>query len=113
MFDMMGMLGKVKDFQAKMKEAQENLSQITEQAEAGAGMVKIVINGHKKVLSLEIDPDLLKFEDKEMLQDLIIAATNKAMDAIEIKIKDHLQTATQGMIPPGIPGLDKLFSGMS
>jgi nucleoid-associated protein EbfC len=110
MFDMMGMLGKVKDFQAKMKEAQENLSHITEQAEAGAGMVKVLINGQKKVLKIEIDPDIVKSEDREMLQDLIIAATNKAMDAIEVKIKEHLQNATQGMIPAGIPGLDKLFS---
>ena len=112
MFDMMGMLGKVKDFQAKMKLAQESLGQITEQAEAGAGMVKVLINGQKKVLSIDIDLDLIKVEDKDMLQDLIIAATNKAMDAIEIKIKEHLQTATEGMIPPGIPGLDKLFSGI-
>lgn len=110
MFDMMGMLGKVKDFQAKMKEAQENLSHITEQAEAGAGMVKVLVNGQKKVLKIEIDPDLVKAEDREMIQDLVIAAVNKAMDAIEVKIKDHLQSATQGIIPPGIPGLDKLFS---
>lgn len=109
---MMGMLGKVKDFQAKMKVAQENLAQITEHAEAGAGMVKVLINGQKKVLSIEIDPDLIKPEDKDMLQDLIVAATNKAIDSIEIKIKEHLQLATEGMIPPGIPGLDKLFSGM-
>jgi DNA-binding YbaB/EbfC family protein len=110
MLDMMGMLGKVKDFQAKMKDAQESLGQITQQGEAGAGLVKVIINGNKKLVKVDIDPDLIKVEDKEMLQDLVLAATNKAMDAIEDKIKDHLQTATQGMIPPGIPGLDKLFS---
>lgn len=110
MLDMMGMLGKVKDFQAKMKIAQESLVNITEQAEAGAGLVKVLINGNKKLVKIDIDHDLMKIEDKEMLQDLIVAATNKAMDAIEDKIKEHLQTATQGMIPPGIPGLDKLFS---
>ena len=109
---MMGMLGKVKDFQAKMKEAQENLSQITEQAEAGAGMVKVLINGQKKILKIDIDVDIIKPEDKEMIQDLIVAATNKAMDAIEVKIKEHLQSTTEGMLPPGIPGMDKLFSGM-
>ncbi len=112
MFDMMSMLGKVKDFQAKMKEAQENLSHITEQADAGAGMVKVLVNGQKKILKIDIDPDLIKVEDREMLQDLILAATNKALEAIEDKIKDHLQNATAGMIPPGIPGLDKLFSSM-
>ena len=110
MLDMMGMLGKVKDFQAKMKIAQESLVNITEQAEAGAGLVKVLINGNKKLVKIDIDHDLMKIEDKEMLQDLLVAATNKAMDAIEDKIKEHLQTATQGMIPPGIPGLDKLFS---
>ncbi|MES2795952.1 MAG: YbaB/EbfC family nucleoid-associated protein [Bacteroidota bacterium] len=110
MFDMMGMLGKVKDFQAKMKEAQEELGQITQQAEAGAGMVKVLINGNRKLLKIEIDPDLIKVEDKEMLQDLVIAATNKALEAVEEKIKDQLQNATKGIIPPGIPGLDKLFS---
>jgi nucleoid-associated protein EbfC len=110
MFDMMGMLGKVKDFQAKMKEAQEGLSNITEQAEAGAGLVKVKVNGQKKILQLEIDADLLNTADKEMLQDLVVAATNKALEAIEDKIKDHLAEATKGMVPPGIPGLDKLFS---
>jgi nucleoid-associated protein EbfC len=110
MFDMMGMLGKVKDFQAKMKEAQENLSHITQTGEAGAGMVKVLINGNKKLVSVDIDADLLKPDDKEMLQDLVVAAINKAMDEIEVQIKEHLQEATKGMIPPGIPGLDKLFS---
>ena len=107
---MMGMLGKVKDFQAKMKEAQDSLEQITEKAEAGAGMVKVKVNGKKKILSLDIDSDLLKEEDKEVLQDLVVAAINKALEAIEVKIKEHLAEATKGMVPPGIPGLDKLFS---
>jgi nucleoid-associated protein EbfC len=110
MFDMMGMMGKVKDFQAKIKEAQESLVNITEQAEAGAGMVKVLVNGQKKILQLDIDADLIKIEDKEMLQDLVVAATNKALEAIEDKIKDHLAEATKGMVPPGIPGMDKLFS---
>jgi hypothetical protein len=41
---------------------------------------------------------------------LVIAAINKALDGIEVKIKEHLAEATKGMVPPGIPGLDKLFS---
>ena len=110
MFDMMGMLGKVKDFQAKMKEAQAGLVHITETGEAGAGMVKVNINGLKKITSLEIDQDLIKPEDKDILQDLIVAATNKAMDSIEEKIKAHLAKATNGMMPPGMPGLENLFS---
>jgi nucleoid-associated protein EbfC len=110
MFDMMGMMGKVKDFQAKMKEAQDNLGHIEQTAESGAGLVKVTVNGHKQLLKIDIDSDIIKVEDKEMLQDLVVAATNKAIEAIDEKVKAHLQKATQGMIPPGIPGLDKLFT---
>ncbi|WP_323345950.1 YbaB/EbfC family nucleoid-associated protein [Arcicella sp. LKC2W] len=105
MFDMMGMLGKVKDLQAKMKEAQESLGSITETGEAGAGMVKATVNGKKQLLKIEIDEDLIKPEDREVLQDLIIAATNNAMENIEDKVKAHLQKATQGLVP-NIPGMD-------
>ncbi|MEA5428141.1 MULTISPECIES: YbaB/EbfC family nucleoid-associated protein [Arcicella] len=105
MFDMMGMLGKVKDLQAKMKEAQESLVTIVETGEAGAGMVIATVNGKKQILKIEIDEDLLKPSDREVLQDLIVAATNNAMENIEDKIKDHLQKATQGLMP-NIPGMD-------
>jgi DNA-binding YbaB/EbfC family protein len=105
MFDMMGMLGKVKDLQAKMKEAQESLGSITETGEAGAGMVKATVNGKKQLLKIEIDEDLIKPEDREVLQDLIVAATNNAMENIEDKVKTHLQKATQGLVP-NIPGMD-------
>jgi len=101
----MGMLGKVKEFQAKMKEAQESLGQLSESAEAGAGMVKVTINGRKQVTSLTIDPDLMKPEDAEVVQDLIIAAVNRAMENIEEKIKTRIQESTEGVLP-NIPGLD-------
>jgi DNA-binding YbaB/EbfC family protein len=105
MFDMMGMLGKVKDLQAKMKEAQESLGSITETGEAGAGMVRATVNGRKQLIKLEIDEDLIKPTDREVLQDLIIAATNKAIENIDDKVKAHLQQATQGVLP-NIPGMD-------
>ena len=102
---MMGMLGKVKEFQAKMKEAQESLGQLTQSAETGAGMVKVTINGRKQLISLTIDPELTKPEDREMLQDLIIAAVNRAMEDIEDQIKARIQQSTEGTLP-NIPGLD-------
>lgn len=102
---MMGMLGKVKEFQAKMKEAQESLGQLTESAEAGAGMVKVTVNGRKQIISLTIDPDLIQPQDREMLQDLIVAATNRALENIEEQIKAHIQQSTDGLLP-NIPGLD-------
>jgi DNA-binding YbaB/EbfC family protein len=105
MFDMMGMLGKVKELQAKMKEAQENLVHVQASAEAGAGMVKATVNGKKQLVKLEIDSDVVKPEDKEMMQDLIVAAVNKALDEVDIKAKEELKKSTQGVLP-NIPGLD-------
>jgi nucleoid-associated protein EbfC len=105
MFDMMNMLGKVKEVQAKLKKAKENLGSITVTSESGAGMVKATINGERKIIKLEIDPDIIKSDDKDMLQDLIVAAVNKGLADIEEKIKEELKKSTEGMLP-NIPGLD-------
>ncbi len=102
---MMDMFGKVKEFQARLKEAQGSLNTITESGESGAGMVRVTVNGLKQVIRLEIDADLIRPDDREMLQDLVVAATNKALENVEGKIKDHLQKATEGLLP-NIPGFD-------
>ncbi len=101
----MDMFGKVKEFQARMQEAQKSLSTITEMGESGAGMVKATVNGLKQVLTVEIDPDLITPADREMLQDLVVAAINKAMENIEPKVKEYLRKSTEGLLP-NIPGLD-------
>ncbi|REA60359.1 YbaB/EbfC family nucleoid-associated protein [Dyadobacter luteus] len=105
MADMMGLMGKMKDLQSRMKEAQESLSGIVETAESGGGMVRATVNGQKNLIGLDIDKELINPDDKEMLQDLIVAAVNKAYERIEPKIKEHLQKATDGVLP-NIPGLD-------
>lgn len=105
MFDFMGMMGKVKEAQARIKEAQAKLVHLRAEGEAGAGLVKVYVNGERKVLQIEMDESLLTPKDKEMLSDLIVAATNKAMEAIEAKIKTEMKSATEGLIP-NIPGMD-------
>lgn len=109
MIDMMKMLGKMKEVQAKVKEAQENLVNITVSGEAGAGMVKVTVNGRKEVVSIEIDEDIISKDDKEMIQDLVVAATNKALAEVEPIARDEIKKNTEGLIP-NIPGLD--LSGM-
>jgi nucleoid-associated protein EbfC len=109
MFDMMKMLGKVKEVQAKVKEAQDNLVKITDTGESGAGMVKVTANGKRQVIKIDIDPDIIKKEDREMLQDLVVAAVNIALDKVEVKAKEELRKSTEGLIP-NIPGMD--LSGM-
>lgn len=105
MFDMMKMMGKVKEVQARMKEAQDNLVHVRAEGESGAGLVKAIVNGKKQLVSLDIDPSLLKESDKLILQDLIIAAVNKASDEAEIVAKETLRKSTEGILP-NIPGMD-------
>jgi len=107
--DMSNMFGKVKEMQAKIKEVQENLDQITAEGEAGGGMVKAVVNGRKKVISINIEESLMTPTDREMLQDLIVAAINVALQNVEAKSNDEIKKTTQGMMP-NIPGFD--FSKM-
>lgn len=105
MFDLMGMMGKVKEAQAKIKEVQARMIHLTAEGESGAGLVKVWVNGERKVLKIVIDESLVNPSDREMLSDLIVAATNTAMEAIEVKIKAEMKSATEGMIP-NIPGMD-------
>jgi len=102
---MMKMMGKMKEVQAKMKEAQENLVHVTATGESGAGMVKAIVNGKKQLIQLDIDKEIINDNDREMMQDLIVAAVNKAIGEAEIKAKEELKKSTDGLLP-NIPGLD-------
>ncbi|GAB3339310.1 YbaB/EbfC family nucleoid-associated protein [Marivirga atlantica] len=105
MFDMMKMMGQIKDVQAKVKKAQEELVHITADGEAGAGMVKATVNGKRQVIKIDIDNSLMNDNDKEMIQDLTVAAINKAMEEVDILAKDAMKKATDGVLP-NIPGMD-------
>jgi nucleoid-associated protein EbfC len=105
MFDMMKMLGKMKEVQAKLKEAQENLVNVQTSAESGAGMVKATVNGKRQVVMLDIDPDIMKASDKILVQDLVIAAVNKALEEVDVLAKEELKKSTEGLVP-NIPGFD-------
>ncbi|MBS9524783.1 YbaB/EbfC family nucleoid-associated protein [Litoribacter ruber] len=105
MFDFMNIMNKVKEAQAKMKETQAQLVNVTAEGESGAGMVKVTVNGHRQVIDMTMDESLINPQDKDMLKDLIVAATNKAFEAIDVKIKEEMKNATQGMMP-NIPGMD-------
>lgn len=101
----MKMMGKMKEVQARIKEAQDNLVNVTASGESGGGMVKATVNGKKQLISLDIDPTLLKSDDKMVLQDLVVAAVNKAADEAEILAKEEIRKSTEGLLP-NIPGMD-------
>ncbi len=105
MFDMNNIMGKIKDAQDSLQKAQENLVNITAEGDAGAGMVIVKVNGKKQIIDINIDISILSPNDKEMVQDLTIAATNKALDNIEPKISEELKNSTSDVLP-NIPGFD-------
>ena len=111
MFDMFGMLGKVKEVQAKIKEAQDKLQHITVTSESGAGLVKATVNGQRKLLKIDIDDSILNTNDRDMVNDLVVAAVNSAMESANEKAQEELKKNTEGLLP-NIPGLDLGNFGM-
>jgi DNA-binding YbaB/EbfC family protein len=88
--------------QADMKKAQEELQHLTVTGESGGGMVKITMNGRHEVKALEID-DSLVGDDKDMLEDLIIAAFNDTQRKIEQSVQEKFAGLAGGLnLPPGV-----------
>lgn len=103
---MQGMLKQVQKMQAEMERVQKELANKTVTEESGGGMVKATANGKKEIISIEIDSEIINGGDKEMLEDLVVAAVNKALESAGKMAEEDLASVTKGMIPPGmnIPG---------
>ena len=101
-----GMMKQIQKMQAEMEKAQAELAKKTVTAESGGGMVKATCNGQKELIALDIDEEVAKGGDKEMLEDLIVAAVNKALEAAGKMAEEDMGKLTRGMMPPGmnIPG---------
>ncbi len=101
--------GNMADMMKQAQAMQERLGKIQEEAEtktveasAGGGMVTITANGGMKIIKIAIDPEVLKSEDPEMLQDLLVAATNEALRKAKENMAEEVKGLTGGM---GIPGM--------
>ena len=96
------LMKQAQQMQAKMAKAQEELANMEVIGEAGAGMDKITMTGSHSVRRVEIDDSLFE-DDKDMLEDLIAAATNDAVRRVEEQNKDKMGALTGGMqLPPGM-----------
>jgi hypothetical protein len=100
------MMKQVQKMQSDMAKVQAELENKTVTEESGGGMVKATANGKKEIVSLVIDEEIAKNGDKEMLEDLVVAAVNKALKTAGKMAEDELGAITKGMLPPGmnIPG---------
>ncbi len=111
MFNIGDMMGKFQEMQSRLKETRDQMENIIVESESGGGMVRVVANANRKVLKIEIDPDIIDKDDPEIMADLITAAVNKALEKAEERGKEELEGATKGMLP-NIPGLDLSKFGM-
>jgi len=103
---MQGMLKQVQKMQAEMERVQNELAGKTVTEEAGGGIIKATANGKKEIVSVLIDKEIINSGDKEMLEDLVVAAVNKALESAGKMAEDEMSKVTKGMLPPGmnIPG---------
>ncbi|MAK12886.1 MAG: 30S ribosomal protein S21 [Candidatus Pelagibacter sp.] len=99
--DFSKMLKQAQEMQQKMMEAKNELKNIVAEGASGGGTVKIQMNGHFEVVKVNISEEILK-EDKGVIEDLIIAATNNAKKEVEGKTQDEMSKITGGIkMPPG------------
>jgi len=102
MNNMNQMMKQVKKMQAQMLKAQEELEHKTVEGSAGGGVVTVTVNGHKKILSIDIKPEVVDPEDIEMLQDLVLTAVNDALTKAEELANADMGKYTGGMKIPGL-----------
>ncbi|MBM2845237.1 MAG: hypothetical protein HW407_549 [Bacteroidetes bacterium] len=103
--NMMGMMKQIQKMQEKMAQVQQELEARTVVGEAGGGMVKVTANGKQHIVKLEIDKEIVDPADVTMLEDLVLAATNKALGDAAKMAQDEMAKATSGLMP-NIPGLN-------
>jgi DNA-binding YbaB/EbfC family protein len=102
--NMMGMMKQLQKVQEKMAQVQEGLEAKTVVGEAGGGVIKVTANGKQRVVKIEIDTEVVNPSDVAMLEDLVVAATNKALEDAGKMAQEEIAKVTSGLLP-NIPGL--------
>lgn len=98
--NMQNMMKQMQKMQKKMEEAQKELGEQKFEGTAGGGMVTVVMTGHKEVADVKINPEAVDPDDVEMLQDLVLAATNDALKKVDETTNNTMGQFTKGMNLP-------------
>jgi len=93
---MKNILKKAQELQNQMEKAQQELNKIEIEGQSGGGMITAKVNGHKELINLNIDPDVLN-EDKEMIEDLIVSAVNQALQSANKAAEEKMSSLTGGI----------------
>jgi DNA-binding YbaB/EbfC family protein len=104
--DFMGMMKQARALQARMAEIQSEIAALEVEGTAGGGLVRVVMSGKGEMKRLAIDPSLVKPDEREILEDLVVAAANDARGKAEAALAEKMRSAAGGLdLPPGlIPG---------
>jgi DNA-binding YbaB/EbfC family protein len=101
--DLMGMMKQARELQGKMEQLQQEVAALEVEGSAGGGLVTVTMTGKSEMKRVHIDPSLLKPEDGEIVEDLIVAAVNEARVKAEAKLADRMRELTGGLqLPPGM-----------
>ncbi|MDQ0315212.1 YbaB/EbfC family nucleoid-associated protein [Amorphus orientalis] len=105
--DFMKMMKQAKELQSKMGDLQEQMGAVEAEGTSGGGLVKVRVNGKQELLGVTIDPTLMKPEEAEILEDLIVAAHTDAKAKVDVAVQEKTQEIMSGMgLPPGMmPGM--------
>jgi DNA-binding YbaB/EbfC family protein len=96
------MMLQAQQMQARMGQVQEEIAETRTEASAGGGAIKVTVIGGTKLESIEINPEVVDAEDVEMLEDLVLAAVNEAMDAAQASASEKMGAITGGLNIPGL-----------
>ncbi len=102
MGNMNNLMRQAKKMQEQMLKIQEELGQKTVEASAGGGVVTVVASGNKEIVEIKINPEVVDPDDVEMLEDLVLAASNEALRKAEEMVQNEMSKITGGL---GIPGM--------
>ena len=102
--DLMNALGAMQKMQEEVGKVQAELVNVTSTAEAGGGMVKVTANGLQQIVSIKLEKEVIDPAEQEMLEDLIVAASNRALAKVK-ELADEKMNSVAQQYMPNIPGL--------